>query len=64
MEILVKAGLRVPLLPGYVDDGRQGGTTLRRGMRFDSMKGEVVFDPEQKVIDDREDEPNNVRMKK
>ena len=30
--ILLKAGLRIPLLGGYVDDGRQGSTVLRRGM--------------------------------
>ena len=38
-SILIKAGLRVPLLTGYVDDGRQGGTTLRLGMRFDERGG-------------------------
>ena len=64
LEILVKAGLRVPLLSGYVDDGRQGGTTLRRGMRFDNVRGEFVFDPKQKLINDEENEPNNVRMRK
>ena len=45
--ILIRAGLRVPLLTGYVDDGRQGGTTLRMGMRFDERVGEFVFDEEQ-----------------
>ena len=37
--ILITAGLRIPLLTGYVDDGRQGGTTLRKGMRFDQILG-------------------------
>ena len=39
MKILLKAGLRVPLLKGYVDDGRQGGTVLRKGMLFDASVG-------------------------
>ena len=62
--ILIRAGLRVPLLTGYVDDGRQGGTTLRRGMRFDEEVGEFVFDEEQLKSDNEENEPDNIRMKK
>ena len=62
--ILIRAGLRVPLLTGYVDDGRQGGTTLRRGMMFDSEMGEFVFDLEQMKRDEDENEPDNIRMKK
>jgi hypothetical protein len=37
--ILITAGLRIPLLTGCVDDGRQVGTTLRKGMRFDQILG-------------------------
>ena len=29
--ILIRAGLRVPLLTGYVDDGHQGGDNLENG---------------------------------
>ena len=50
--ILLQAGLRIPLLGGYVDNGRQGSTTLRRGMVFDEKRKEFVFDEEQKRIDD------------
>jgi hypothetical protein len=62
--ILIRAGLRIPLLTGYVDDGRQGGTTLRRGMMFDTDLGDFVMSDEQLRIDIEEDEPDNVRMKK
>ena len=41
--ILLKAGLRIPLLGGYVDDGRQGTTVLRKDMLFDEDRGEFVF---------------------
>ena len=34
-NILLKAGLKLPLFSGYVDDGRQGSTVLSRGMSFD-----------------------------
>ena len=60
--ILLNAGLRIPLLGGYVDDGRQGSTTLRRGMVFDEERKEFVFDEVQKRIDDEEKEPDNKRM--
>ena len=61
-EILIKAGLRLPLFGGYVDDGRQGSTVLRRGMIFCEQKKEFVFSEEQKEIDDKENEPDNRRM--
>ena len=54
--ILLRAGLRLPLFDGYVDDGRQGSTTLRRGMLFDEEKKEFVFDRRQKEIDDTEND--------
>ena len=40
--ILLKAGLRIPLLGGYVDDGRQGTTVLRKGMYFNEERGECA----------------------
>jgi hypothetical protein len=60
--ILLKAGLRIPLLGGYVDDGRQGSTVLRRGMLFDHNKKEFVYSEEQRRIDEMENEPDNRRM--
>jgi hypothetical protein len=62
--ILLRAGLRIPLITGYVDDGRQGGTVLRRGMRFCEHAGEFVMDDEQLKQDEEENEPDNVRMAK
>jgi hypothetical protein len=62
--ILIKAGLRVPLFTGYVDDGRQGGTTLRRCMRFCIEMGEFVYDKKKLETDNMENEPDIVRMSK
>ena len=44
--ILLKGGLKIPLMTGYVDDGRQGGTVLRMGMIFNENVGEFVMDEE------------------
>ena len=60
--ILLKAGLRLPLLKGYVDDGRQGSTTLRLGMVFNESKMEFVMDAEQYKVDIEKKEPTNIRM--
>ena len=60
--ILLKAGLRIPLLGGYVDDGWQGSTVLRRGMLFDVTRKEFIYSEEQKMIDDAEDAPHSRRM--
>ena len=61
-NILLQAGLRLALLRGYVDDGRQGSTVLRKGMKFDTEKEEFIFSEEQLKIDKEEDLPDNVRM--
>ena len=61
-QILPRSGLRVPLLTGYVDDGHQGGTTLRKGMKFDNAANKFVMDEEQLRDDVVRDEPDNVRM--
>ena len=60
--ILLRAGLRVPLMSGYVDDGRQGSTVLRKGMMFDDQLGEFVMNEEQYERDVEEDAPDNIRM--
>ena len=61
-NILLKAGLRVLLLRGYVDDGCQGSTVLRRGMKFDQERSEFIFSEDQLEIDERENLPDNIRM--
>ena len=61
-SILLHAGLRIPLLSGYVDDGRQGSTVLRKGSVFDIEKGMFVHDEEQLKLDEKNNEPDNVRM--
>ena len=61
-NILLKAGLRVPLLKGYIDDGRQGSTLLRKGMLYDQEKGEFTWTEEQYKVDMETKEPANVRM--
>jgi hypothetical protein len=58
--ILLRAGLKVPLLKGYVDDGRQGSTMLRKGMRFDDKVGEFVMDVELYKKDVEDNEPGNI----
>ena len=61
-SILLRAGLRLPLMTGYVDDGRQGSTVLRKGMIFNEEKGEFMMDTEQYKLDKENDEPDNIRM--
>jgi hypothetical protein len=62
--ILLRAGLKVPLLKGYLDDGRQGSTMLRKGMRFFEEVGEFVMDVGQYKKDVEDNEPDNVRMRR
>ena len=62
MQILTKAGLKIPLMKGYVDDGHQGSTVLRKGMMFDVNLGEFRMDNNQYVRDVEENLPDNVRM--
>ena len=56
-NILLQAGLRLALLRGYVDDGRQGSTVLRRGMKFDTEKTEFTFSEQQLKTDNEENLP-------
>ena len=62
MQILTKAGLKIPLMKGDVDDGRQGSKVLRKGMMFDVNLGEFRMDNNQYVRDVEENLPDNVRM--
>jgi hypothetical protein len=57
-NILLQTGLRLTLLRGYVDNGRQGSTVLRRGMTFDTEKNSE----HQLKTDNEENLPDNVRM--
>ena len=61
-SILLKADLMIPLMNGYVDDGRQGSTVLRKGMIFNNEMGEFMMDDQQYDLDVAQDEPDNVRM--
>jgi hypothetical protein len=61
-DILLRSGLRLTDMSGYVDDGRQSGTTLRRGMKFDRDEKVFKFSQEAMDEDDEKDEPSNVRM--
>ena len=49
--ILLRAGLRLPYHGGYVDDGRQGSTTLRLGTVFNEEKKKFEVCQIQKVQD-------------
>ena len=62
--ILLKAGLRIPLMTGYVVDGQKGSTVLRKGMLFDECVGEFWMDNTQYKKDVEENLPDNVRMAK
>ena len=42
--------------------GGRGGTTFRKGMRFDESMRDFVMDQEQLERDKEADEPDNVRM--
>ena len=61
-SILLRAGLRLPYHGGYVDDGRQGSTTLRLGTVFNKEEKKFEICEMQKVIDKKVREPSNVRM--
>ena len=45
-EILVRSGIEVLLLAGYVDDGRQGTTVLRQGMKFCDVDKKFKYNKE------------------
>ena len=61
-SILLRSGLRLTLLAGYVDDGRQSGTTLRRGMRYSTETKKFEYSRDAKEDDDRRNESSNERM--
>ena len=50
--ILSNSGRTPHLLAGYVDDGRQGTSTLQLGMRYDKKENKFVYsgDGEQEDI--------------
>ena len=64
-NILVRSGLEVYLLAGYVDDGRQGTSTLPMGMEFDKNESKFVYRAEAEQEDltrKAEGESTNQRM--
>ena len=64
-EILTAAGIDVLLLAGYVDDGRQGTSTLPIGYRYNIEKKEFEYNKEYEMEDKRkrmEGESDNQRM--
>ena len=64
-QILVKSGLEVPLLAGYVDDGRQGTTILEPGMKYCTEDKKFKFcqeSLEEDKLKEQEGETTNQRM--
>ena len=61
-SILLRSRLRIPYHTGYVDDGRQGSTTLRLGAVFKKEEQRFVICEQQKQIDEEMQEPTNKRM--
>ena len=62
---LENSGLEVPLLAGYVADGRQGTTILLMGRKFNKDKNQFIHCQEQEAIDKkllREGESRKKRM--
>ena len=55
-EVLLKAGLQVPLLKVYVDDGRQVTSLLRKGMRYSRDEKEFVWSKEAETEDEKKEE--------
>ena len=63
--ILSNSGLTTHILAGYVDDGRQGTSTLQMGMRYDETENKFMYSEagEQEDIKRREQgESRNQRM--
>lgn len=56
--ILLRSGLRLPLLTSFVDDGRQGSTALRLGMVYSREERKFIVDMKQEKIDRERREPN------
>ena len=42
-DILVRSDLEVILLAGYVDDGRQGTTIFKPGMRYNRQENKFLY---------------------
>ena len=64
-EILENSGLKVPLMAGYVDDGRQVTSVLEPGMRFDKESGIFHHSPvaeEEDKMKKNQGETSNQRM--
>ena len=65
LKILVRAGVRVDLLTGYVDDVRQVSSCLQLGMRYCKEKRTFIFSEQAKKEDmmrKKQGESRNSRM--
>ena len=60
--ILVRSGVRVDALRGYVDDGRQFSDMMIRGTRFNRERGLFTWREDWERKDEAEDLPDEVRM--
>ena len=62
LDILERSGMRVDVLKGYVDDGRQAGDELRRGTRFNKSRMRFTWREDWERIDVEENLPTERRM--
>ena len=60
--ILERSALTIWLYGGYVDDGRQGTSLLKKGMRFEEESRSLTFSEEALTEDNQLDEEDEVRM--
>ena len=61
-QILEKSGLAVKMFGGYVDDGRQATSLMKRGMRYVDEAKQFVYNAEWEAEDDLENLPDLTRM--
>ena len=64
-QILTRSDVKVLLLAGYVDDGRQGTTTINQGYRFSKSDKKFIFSEESLAEDQKlqeNGETTNTRM--
>ena len=64
LDILIRSGLTVDAIKGYVDDGRHWTDLLIRGTRFNKALNKFTWREDWKQQDDLEDLPDEVRMAK
>ena len=50
-NVLTRSGVEVLLLAGYVDDGRQGTTSVPMGTRYDKQENKLKYNIEAAIVD-------------